>query len=83
MASSWMFRALGRKLKLEGVGVHAFKGTFYTIRTRLSKFMFDGYTARAVESPIIGEGFDIHIFGFCTINFFLNQLFLWCVNTNM
>ena len=26
-------------------------------------------------------GADIHIFVFCTINFFWNRLFLWCVNT--
>ena len=38
---------------------------------------------RAVASSIIGGGADIHIFGFCTINFFPNQLFLWCVNTNI
>ena len=28
-----------------------------------------------------GGGADIHIFVFCTINFFRNRLFLWCVNT--
>ena len=30
-----------------------------------------------------GGGADIYIFGFCTINFFWNKLFLWCVNTNI
>ena len=37
---------------------------------------------RAVASSIIGSP-DIHIFVFCTINFFWNWLLLWCVNTNI
>ena len=40
-------------------------------------------TMMQVCSNLDNSGADIHIFGFCTINFFWNQLFLWCVNTNI
>jgi hypothetical protein len=39
--------------------------------------------SNAVARTIIGRGAHIHIFVFCFINFFWNQLFLWYVNTNI
>ena len=53
-----------------------------SIGFKVSEHKYTNIRPRAVASSIIG-GADIHIFRFCTINFFWNQLFLWFVNTNI
>ena len=41
------------------------------------------YMLVAIASSIMREGAHIQIFVFCTINLFLDQLFLQSVNTNI
>jgi hypothetical protein len=54
----------------------------YTL-TQIVKFKDAATTSGAASSIIGGGGANIHIFGFCIINFFWNRLFLWPVTTQI